>query len=93
MIFKPMKQDELRKVLEDQKNVLKPAVEAHEEYFKRLSCPSCGGECMPFVDPSRLFREGALLPNYLARCKSCGVEFEPYTKVQVTMPNPGKVTF
>jgi hypothetical protein len=93
MLFKPMHPDAVRKALEGQENVLAAAVQAHESYFKSLSCPSCGGDCMAFVDPSRLFREGSPIPNYLARCKTCGSEFEPYTKIVLTVPNPSKVTF
>ena len=91
MLFKPMKSEEVLEALKGQENVITPELKAHEEYFRHLSCPSCGSECMPFVDPSRLFRSGAVLPNYLARCKACGIEFEPYTKIQVTVAHPNKV--
>ncbi len=93
MIFKPMNPEDIRKALQGHEDVLTPALTETDGYFKRLSCPSCGGECMKFVDPHRLFRDGALLPNFLARCKACGVEFEPYTKIQVSMSHPSKVTF
>ncbi len=89
MIFKPMDPAEVRKALAGHKDVLSSAAQATDDYFARLSCPSCGGECMKFVDPRNLFKEGGLLPNYLARCKLCSVEFEPYTKIQVTLPKPG----
>ncbi len=88
MIFKTMSPDDARKALEGQEDILTPAVREVDEYFKRLSCPACGSECMKFVDGRRLFREGALLPNYLARCKTCEVEFEPYTKIQISKPSP-----
>jgi DNA-directed RNA polymerase subunit RPC12/RpoP len=94
MIFKPMKREEVLKLLEGQEDVLTPAIRAHEEYFKKLLCPYCSGDrCMPFVDPRRPFREGDLLPNYLARCTTCGTEFEPYTKLQISLPHPEKVSF
>lgn len=93
MVFTTMDPEEVRQALRGHKDVLTSAVQQVDEYFKHLSCPSCGAECMKFIDGSRLFREGAVLPNYLARCKACGVEFEPYTKIQVSIPHPGKVTF
>jgi hypothetical protein len=93
MIFKPMNPDDVRKALEGHQDVLTPAMEAVDNYFHNLSCPACGGECMRFVDPSGLYKEGALLPTFLARCKACGIEFEPYTKIQVSGPRPNKVTF
>lgn len=86
MIFKTMKASELRKALEGHENVLKPAVEAHERFFKQLACLSCGGEVMPIVNAKKPFRDGEILPNYLAKCRACGVEFEPYTGIQVTLP-------
>lgn len=87
MIFKTMSPEAARKALEGQEDILTPAVREVEEYFKRLSCPACGSDCMKFVDGSKPFKEGALLPNYLARCKVCGVEFEPYTKIQISKPD------
>lgn len=93
MVFKALPPDEVRKALEGHQDILTPAAAANDDFFKSLSCPSCGGECMKFVDPHRLWRESAILPNFLARCKACGVEFEPYTKIQVTVPHPSKVTF
>lgn len=88
MIFKPMKPEAVRKALEGHKDILKPAMEEIDRYFKNVKCPSCKGECMKIVDARTPFREGAMLPNFLGKCKSCGVEFEPYTGIQITMPKP-----
>ncbi len=85
MIFKTMKTEDVHKALEGQENVLDPAVKENERFFATLSCVSCGGQVMPITNPRKLFREGALLPNFLAKCKMCGVEFEPHTKIQTTM--------
>jgi hypothetical protein len=93
MIFKPMDPAEIKIAIAGHTDILTPAVAECDAYFEKLSCPSCGGECFKFVDAKRLFREGALLPSYLARCKACGVEFEPYTKIQVSTESPNKVTF
>jgi len=88
MLFKPMKREDVLKALEGCEDVLTPAIRAHEEYFKKLNCPHCQGDkCFPFVDPKHPFRDDDLLPNYLARCSSCGIEFEPYTGIQVSLPN------
>lgn len=86
MSFKTMKTEDVLKALEGHQNVLKPAVEAHQAYFRRIQCVACGGECMPILNSKKLFREGDILPNYLAKCKTCGVEFEPYTGIQVSAP-------
>ena len=92
MIFKPMKREDVFKALEDQEDILTPAVKRHVELFQSLSCPYCNGDrCAAILDTSRPFREGELLPNYLARCLSCGTDFEPRTGIQVTLPHPSKV--
>lgn len=86
MIFKPMPQEAVLKALEGQEDVLTPAVEQHQKYFRDLACPNCQGSVIPILDPRHLYRENALLPNYLAECSSCRCQFEPYTKIQVSLP-------
>ncbi len=86
MIFKPMKPEDVRKALEGHENILEEATKRNAEFFKRLSCPSCGGEVMPVVNARQPFKEGEILPNYLGKCRTCEIEFEPYTGIQVTMP-------
>lgn len=96
MIFKTLPAVAVRKALEGQEDVITPAVKDHEAFFKRLSCPSCGGEVMPVVHPvmnretgtRSPFRSGSVLPNYLAKCKICETEFEPHTGIQVSAPPP-----
>ena len=94
MIFKTLPAATVRKALEGQEDILSPAQKEHESFFKRLSCPACGGEVMPVIHPvmnpetgqRSPFRAGSVLPNYLAKCKVCETEFEPYTGIQVTAP-------
>lgn len=85
MIFKPMKREVILQALEGQQNVLKPAVEEHERFFKRISCPSCGGEVTAVVNAKQPFKEGEILPNFLARCRVCSMEFEPTTGIIVKL--------
>lgn len=89
MIFKPMKKEDVLRALEGQENILDRHVKEHEAYFKRISCPSCHGDVMAIVNVRKLYSPGQVLPNYLGKCKTCGVEFEPYTGIQLTMPEPG----
>lgn len=94
MIFKTLPQDVIRKALKGQVDVLTSAQKEHEAFFKRLSCVSCGGDVMPVINPvmnretgqKSPFRAGSVLPNYLAKCKLCEAEFEPYTGIQVSPP-------
>jgi hypothetical protein len=88
MIFKTMKQDEVRKALEGHQDILKPAFEAQDKFFRSLSCPECRGDVMATVNSKTPFRDSSILPNCLAKCKVCGVEFEPHTGIQVTLPKP-----
>ncbi len=86
VIFKPMNKKDVLKALEGHKNILAPAVEQNERFFKSLSCPMCRGDVMPLINTRQLFKPGELLPNYLGKCKTCGCEFEPYTGVIVARP-------
>ncbi len=86
MIFKTMKPEDVRKALEGQTNIIEPAVEANKRYFKSLSCPSCGGPVGPIVNARKPFKQGEILPNFLGKCETCGVEFDPATGIQITMP-------
>lgn len=86
MIFKTMKQADVLKALEGHTNIIDPEVRELEAFFRRLQCVSCGGEVQKILNPKKLFREGSILPNYLAKCKACETEFEPYTGIQLTPP-------
>jgi hypothetical protein len=87
MIFKTMKQEEIRKALEGHTDILRPVFEANEKFFKALSCPECRGDVLAVVNTKTPFKEGSIVPNCLAKCKVCGVEFEPHTGIQVTLPS------
>jgi len=86
MIFKTMKKEDILKALEGHKDVLSEAKKQNDLFFSKLSCISCGGDVIPFVNPRKLFKENEILPNFLARCKQCNCEFEPYTGIQLNNP-------
>lgn len=86
MIFKPMKKKDILKALEGHQDILTEAKKKHDEYFHKISCVSCGGEVYQMVNPKKPFKDNEVLPNYLAKCKTCGCEFEPYTGIQVSLP-------
>jgi predicted restriction endonuclease len=90
IVFQEMKPEDVLKAIKGHENILKSALAEHEKYFKYLSCIRCGEGVYAFVDPVQLFRSEAILPNYLARCKVCGTEFEPYTKIEIKGPSPPK---
>lgn len=86
MIFKAMPREAVLKALEGQVDILTPELQRHQEYFKNLTCPHCQGSVVPVLDPKHLFRENAILPNYMAECTNCKCQFEPYTKIEVQLP-------
>lgn len=90
MVFQEMKPEDARKAMEGHPDVLAPALEQHKEYFKRLSCHRCGGDVLATVNTAQLFKNNVNLPNYLAKCKTCGCEFEPYTQIEVKGPDKAK---
>lgn len=78
--FKPLKEEEIWKLLEGQVDVLTPLAKQEEAMMKARPCPSCGSYgTRPFVSPTRPFVPGNPLPNKLLRCDSCETEFNPYT--------------
>jgi hypothetical protein len=87
MVFQEMKLEDVKKALAGHADVIKPALEAHQQYFSNLSCYRCGGDIYAFVNPKQLFKKNSVLPNYLAKCKTCGCEFEPYTQIEVKGPD------
>lgn len=87
MIFKPMKPEEVRRLIEGHKDIVTPAVTEVINFVRHLSCPSCGGDVIEVVNSRTPFKEGSIVPNFLGECISCKVQFEPYTRIQVSMPN------
>lgn len=86
MLFKPMKPEDVRRAVEGHKDIITPAIVEVRNFIRRLSCISCGGEVIEVVNSRVPFTEGNILPNFLAECISCKTQFEPYTRIQVSMP-------
>lgn len=87
IVFQEMRPEDIRKALQGHADIIKPALEAHQKYFSNLSCYRCGGDVLAVVNADQPFRQGSVLPNYLAKCRTCGCEFEPYTKIEVKGPD------
>jgi hypothetical protein len=84
----PLTQDEIRALLEEKnekgelihQDVLTPAIQKEDTFFRHSVCPKCGGASVrPFIDPHRPFVPGNPLPNKLLQCLQCETEFNPYT--------------
>ena len=86
MKFKTMDVPKLLEIIQNEPDIITPELEAHQKYFDKLICHRCGAGVIPIVNERKLFSENALLPNYLARCKDCACEFEPYTRIEIALP-------
>ncbi len=86
MKFKTMNVPKLLEIIKNEPDVITPALSEHQKYFASLQCHRCDADVMPILNNKKLFSEGSLIPNFLAKCKNCGCEFEPYTKIEVKLP-------
>lgn len=87
MIFKPMKPEDIKRLIEGHKDIITPAVAEVRNFIRKLSCPSCGGDVIEVVNSRTPFKEGNIVPNFLGECTLCKVQFEPYTRIQISMPH------
>lgn len=78
--FKELDQDEIRKLLEGQENVLTPELTREETFFRHVTCPMCRSSSHEsFISSTRPFYAGSILPTKVLRCLSCSTEFDPYS--------------
>jgi hypothetical protein len=76
--FKEMAAEEIWELIKGHQDVLTPAAQAEQEFFRQVSCPSCGGKSHDqMLHAARPFSEGAILPNKILVCQQCKTEFEP----------------
>lgn len=75
-------QEQILELLKGHQDVLTPMARSEENLLKATPCPQCGNAgCDPYVDPERPFRKGQPLPYKLLRCDSCGIEFDPQSRI------------
>lgn len=78
--FTPLDPKLILELLEGQKDILTPKINAEEKSFSSAKCPSCGaGEPSIEIDAKNPFSRGKLLPNKILKCTSCSTEFDPVT--------------
>ncbi len=86
MIFKLMDTEKLLSILKDRDSMLTEALVQNQKFFDSLKCIRCSEKVSPIISKVNPFTNGDVLPNYWARCNSCGCEFEPYTKIEISGP-------
>ena len=86
MMFKEMNPEEVWKQLEGHENIVSKEMKSLMDYFEKLLCQHCKGSCRPILRNESLFKEGSILPDYLAECNDCGTVFTPYTRIELSGP-------
>lgn len=70
-----MDPEETLKLLEEYECTLPELYRPVDEHFERLRCPKCGSRVEKLLDTQHPFREGDPVPNFHARCVTCGCTF------------------
>ncbi len=81
-----MKQSEVLEILKNHQDFsMRTELEREDKYIQDLVCKICQGSMLKILTPTPQFFNG--LPKYWAKCVACGVEIEPYTGIQITLPD------
>lgn len=91
MIFKEMSGKKIRELLDGQKDILTPLVEADMEIYRDSSCPRCGGTVQPEIDMNRVLAGNRIVPRQNCRCVDCSCLFEPFTGMIIEMGNLARI--
>ncbi len=84
--FKELDPEVIKKLLEGQEDLLTKEVQKEEAFFKNSYCPKCKSIYLEsFVDPNKPFISGSPLPNKRLKCIDCRTEFNPYTKLILSL--------
>jgi hypothetical protein len=86
---KRLTQEQISKLLEGQVDVLTPLAQKEQVFFRHSTCPTCNSTShIQFINPKMPFSPGSPLPNILLRCSNCSTEFDPQTRIIITLPSP-----
>jgi len=84
--FKELDPEVIWKALEGQEDLLAPEVKKEQALFRNTACPSCGAyELEQVLNAKRPFTPGLPLPNKTLRCMRCQTEFDPYSRLILTV--------
>lgn len=79
--MKLMTIEELKSITNGVEDILTPALRKKDEFFKNLTCPTCGSKCMSEVTLEHLTNPSEPVPYGHARCTACRCLFNPDTKL------------
>lgn len=86
--MKLMSEQELLNAINNHSNLIEEQTRKRDEFYNKLNCIRCNeNRIVPILYTSKLFTQNNILPNYLARCLNCGVEWEPLTNIEIKLPH------
>lgn len=91
-VFKELDPEIHLKLIEGYKDELGPARNSDEAFYElHRKCLRCGEGMQKELDPRITWRDGAIVPKALLRCRNCGFLIEPFTGVVLESGNPAKI--
>lgn len=84
--FKPMPLAKRLELLKGMPDVLTQEHKQEQEFYSKLTCYRCGGKVIAVLNNRHTWTPNKHLPNTLAKCAECEVEYEPYTQIEVSSP-------
>ena len=75
LTLQPMDPEEVLAALEGYECTLPELYRPVDEHFERLRCPKCGSRVEKVLDTQRPYRDREPIPNFNARCVTCGCLF------------------
>jgi hypothetical protein len=69
--FVELSPEDVLKAVEGVEDILTPAFDKRAADIASTTCPDCGSGAIMKVDPTVLFKEGELLPDFQPFCPVC----------------------
>jgi hypothetical protein len=91
MLFKPMDEAAILKVLEGHEDVLTPMIRADQQVYESQSCPTCGSAMVVEPDIKRLLDNDTFIPKHFCRCPVCKHLLDPFSGITIEIGNKGLV--
>ena len=80
--------------IEGYEDVLTPAGQELDEFYRRFSCPRCMGDLQKEFDVRHTFSDpDCVVPRALLRCPNCRYLIDPHSNVVLETGNPAKIPF
>lgn len=106
MTFKPLDPELARSLLKGHEDVITPATKVENELYELVHCPVCGeqgadrtmlppkvvmGENGPVMIRTPFSNTTPIVKTH-AKCRTCGTEYDAYTRVIIAEPSEPVIT-